>query len=166
MVAGLSLETFTQLHVAVSLIAIVLGIAALYTLQQSQRPGWIVHSFLVTTALTVITGFMFPVDGFTPAVGVGMVTTICLWPAFFGLYLFKLAGVWRPIFVVTATVALYLNCFVLVVQAFQKVSILSALAPTQSEPPFLIAQAAVLFAFLYFGWKALQQFHPPAPAAA
>ncbi|HIE92590.1 MAG TPA: hypothetical protein EYQ83_06875 [Acidobacteria bacterium] len=91
MVAGLSIETFTLLHVVISLVAIVLGIAALYTMLKSQPPGWIMHAFLVTTALTVITGFMFPVDGFTPAVGVGMVTTLCLWPAFLGLYLFKLA---------------------------------------------------------------------------
>ena len=166
MVAGLSIETFTLLHVIISLVAIVLGIAALYTMLKSQPPGWIMHTFLVTTALTVITGFMFPVDGFTPAVGVGMVTTLCLWPAFLGLYLFKLAGVWRVIFVVTATAALYLNCFVLVVPAFQKIGVFHALAPTQSGAPFLAVQALVFVAFIHFGWKALQQFHPPATAAA
>lgn len=166
MVLGLSLETFTQLHVVLSLVAIVAGLVTLAAMLGSQRPGWITHVFLVTTALTTLSGFLFPVTDFTPAQGTGAVSTILLWPAFFGLYLFRLAGVWRPIFVITATAALYLNCFVLVVQGFQKVPALSALAPTQSEAPFLVVQVAVLAAFVYFGWRALRQFHPPAMTPA
>lgn len=162
MVLGLSIETFTQLHVVLSLVGIVSGIIALAGMLSSRRPGWITDIFLVTTALTTITGFLFPVTAFTPAMGVGIVSAICLWPAFFGLYLFHLDGVWRAIFVVTATADLYLNCFVLVVQAFQKVPMLAALAPTQSEAPFLVAQAALLAAFVYFGWRAFERFHPPA----
>ena len=66
----------------------------------------------------------------------------------------------------TAVAALWLNCFVLVVQSFQKSPELFALAPTQSEPPFFIAQSVVLAAFVWAGWRAVQRFHPPALTAA
>ena len=165
-VLGLSVEGLTQVHVVFALLGLVLGIAALVSMINSQRPGWITHAFLVTMALTAITGFMFPVEGFTAAVGVGMITTICLWPAFFGLYLFQLEGFWRGIFVVAATAALYLNCYALVVQAFEKISFLNALAPTQREVPYLIVQIALLATFVHFGWQAVDRFHPPKATTA
>jgi ABC-type polysaccharide/polyol phosphate export permease len=61
---------------------------------------------------------------------------------------------------VTALVALYLNVFVLIVQSFQKVAVLRALAPTQSEPPFLVAQVAALVVFLILGAIATRKFRP------
>lgn len=166
MILGLSIENFTLLHVVLSLIGIGTGIAALVGMLRSSAPGWITHVFLITTALTTITGFLFPITAFTPALGTGIVSTALLIPAFAGLYAFHLAGGWRPVYVVTAIAALYLNCFVLVVQAFQKVPALFELAPTQSEPPFLIAQSALLLAFLWLGWRAVRRFHPPALQAA
>jgi hypothetical protein len=166
MVWGLSIETFTQLHVALSLVGIVAGLVALAGMLRAQRPGWITHLFLLTTALTTITGFLFPITAFTPALGTGVVSSVFLLAAFAGLYVFHLAGGWRWVYAASATVALYLNCFVLVVQAFQKIPALSALAPTQSELPFVAAQVAVLAAFVYFGWRAVRRFHPPAGLAA
>ena len=166
MVLGMSIETFTQLHVVISLIGIVTGVIALAGMLRSSRPGWVTHVFLITTALTTITGFLFPITAFTPALGTGIVSTLFLIPAFAALYAFRLAGAWRWIYAVTAIVALYLNCFVLVVQSFQKLPALAALAPTQSEPPFLIAQGVLLLAFLWLGYRAVKQFHPPALAAA
>ena len=162
MILGLPIETFTQAHVALSLIGIVTGLAALAGMLGARRPGWITHVFLGTTLLTTLTGFLFPITAFTPALGTEIVSMLLLVPALAGLYVFGLAGAWRWIYAVTAIAALYLNCFVLVVQAFQKVPALSALAPTQSEPPFLIAQGVLLLAFVVAGFAAVWRFHPPA----
>jgi hypothetical protein len=166
MILGLSIENFTLLHVVISLVGIVSGILALVGMLRSDAPGWITHVFLATTALTTITGFLFPITAFTPALGTGVVSTALLIPAFIGLYAFHLAAAWRWIYVITAVAALYLNCFVLVVQSFQKVPALAALAPTQTEAPFLIAQSVLLAAFIYLGWRAVRAFHPPAFAVA
>ena len=163
---GLSFETFVLLHTLISIIAIVTGLIALVAMMRDEPPNWMTHVFLATTALTTITGFMFPITAFTPALGTGIVSTVLLIPAFAGLYAFHLAGAWRWIYVTTAVAALWLNCFVLVVQSFQKSPELFALAPTQSEPPFLIAQAALLAAFVWAGWRAVQRFHPSIAARA
>ena len=120
--------------------------------------------FLATTLLTTLTGFLFPISGFTPALGVGILSTVILVIALAALYVFHLAGAWRPIYVITAVLALYLNSFVGVVQAFQKVAVLQPLAPTQSEPPFLIAQGLLLGLFVVLGAIATVRFHPAASA--
>ena len=118
--------------------------------------------FLFATALTSLTGFLFPIHGFTPALGVGIVACVILAFALFALYKERLAGAWRPIYVITAIISLYLNVFVLVAQSFMKVMALNALAPTQSEPPFVIAQAAVLTLFVLIALIALVRFRPAA----
>jgi hypothetical protein len=160
MILGLSIENFTLLHVVISLLAVASGVVALAGMLRSATPGLITHVFLITTALTTITGFLFPITAFTPALGTGVVSMALLIPAFAALYVFHLAGAWRWIYSVTAIAAFYLNVFVLVVQSFQKVPALAELAPTQSEPPFVIAQAVVLIAFLWLGWRATKRFHP------
>jgi hypothetical protein len=114
--------------------------------------------FLFTTALTSMTGFLFPIHDFTPALGVGIVACVIL--ALFALYKENLAGAWRWIYVIAAVVSLYLNVFVLVVQSFVKVAALNAPAPTQTEPPFAITQAAVLVIFIVIGLIALASFRP------
>jgi hypothetical protein len=122
-------------------------------------PGW-TALFLMTTILTSVTGFMFPIQGFTPALGVGFVSMIILAIALLALYGKHLAGAWRWIYVATAITALWFNVFVLIVQSFQKITTLHALAPSQSEPPFLIAQGVVLAAFLVLGVMAAVRFRP------
>jgi hypothetical protein len=112
--------------------------------------------------LTSVTGFFFPIHGFTPALGVGAVSCVLLAIALVAYYGKNLAGAWRWIYVVTAVAALYLNVFVLVVQSFVKIALLNALAPTQSEPPFAITQAAVLAIFVLIGIVALVTFRPSA----
>jgi hypothetical protein len=84
--------------------------------------------------------------------------------ALLALYVFHANGAWRWIYVVTALFALYLNVFVLVVQAFQKIAVLHPLAPNGSEPPFLVAQTIVLLAFLWLGFGAVRKFRPEATA--
>ena len=160
MIAGLSIENFTILHTAISLIAIASGLIVLAGMLRARRlPGW-TAVFLVTTLLTSVTGFMFPINGLTPAIVFGLISIVILAIALAALYLKHLSGAWRWIYVTTALVALYLNVFVLIVQSFQKLPALQKLAPTQSEPPFLIAQAAALIAFLILGAMAARKFRP------
>ena len=148
MVFGMSLETFTLIHVVISLIGIGSGLVALYGMLVNKRLSGITAIFLVTTALTSLTGFGFPFEHLLPSHKVGILSLIVLAVAFPALYVFRLAGAWRWIYVLTAIVSLYLNVFVLVAQSFMKVSALNALAPTQSEPPFAITQAVVLMIFI------------------
>jgi len=160
MIAGLSIENFTILHTAISLIAIASGLIVLAGMLRARRlPGW-TAVFLVTTLLTSVTGFMFPISGLTPAIVFGLISIVILVIALAALYLKHLSGAWRWIYVTTALVALYLNVFVLIVQSFQKLPALQKLAPTQSEPPFLIAQAVALIAFLILGAMAARKFRP------
>jgi len=160
MIVGLSIENFTILHVAISLIAIVSGLIVLVGMLRAQRlPGW-TALFLVTTILTSVTGFMFPISGLTPAIIFGLISVAILAIALTALYLKRLAGAWRWIYVTTALIALYLNVFVLIVQSFQKVPALQKLAPTQSEPPFSVTQGVLLVAFLILGIMAARRFRP------
>jgi hypothetical protein len=119
----------------------------------------------LTTLLTSVTGFMFPFTVVTPAFVTGVISVVTLLIALLALYVFQMRGAWRWIYVVTALFGLYLNCFVLVVQSFLKIPSLHALAPTQAELPFLIAQSLVLVAFVVVGFLAVRRFHP-APVAA
>ena len=104
--------------------------------------------FLISTVVTSVTGFFFPFQGVTPAIVVGIISLALLAVAIVARYARHLAGAWRWIYVVTAMISLYLNVFVLVVQLFQKVPALKALAPTQSEPPFAVTQLVVLALFV------------------
>ena len=129
-----NLSPFTKLHVAISLIGIVSGLVLMFVLLVGRRLyGW-TELFLISTLLTSMTGFFFPFHGVTPAI--------------VARYARHLAGAWRWIYVVTAMISLYLNVFVLIVQLFQKVPALKALAPTQSEPPFVVVQLVVLALFV------------------
>jgi hypothetical protein len=158
MMLGLSLSAFTILHVIISLIAIGAGLVVFYQMLKSQfSPLWTLV-FLASTLLTSLTGFMFPITVFTPAIGFGVLSLIALALSVYALYSRHLAGAWRWVYVVTALFVLYLNMFALVVQLFQKISALNALAPKGSEPPFAIAQAVVLVAFLFFGYRAVKKF--------
>jgi hypothetical protein len=103
---------------------------------------------------------MFPINGLTPAIVVGLISVVILAIALMALYLKYLSGAWRWIYVVTALMALYFNVFVLIVQSFQKVPALQKLAPTQSEPPFQIAQGVTLAAVLILGTLAVRRFRP------
>ncbi len=162
MIVGLSIHNFTVLHVVITLVAIASGIIVLFGMLGAQRlPGW-TALFLLTTILTSVTGFMFPIQGFTPALGVGAISLVILAVALLALYSKRLAGAWRWIYVVTAVTALWFNVFVLIVQSFQKISVLRALAPTQAELPFLITQVVALAAFLVLGVLAVSRFRPAA----
>jgi hypothetical protein len=160
MIAGLSIENFTILHTAISLVAIASGLIVLAGMLRARRlPGW-TALFLATTVLTSVTGFMFPINGLTPAIIFGVISSVILAITLMALYVKHLSGAWRWIYVTTALAALYLNVFVLIVQSFQKVPALQKLAPTQSEPSFAIAQGVALIAFLVLGTLAARRFRP------
>jgi hypothetical protein len=158
----LGMTAFTLVHVVLSLIGIFSGFVVLYGLLTANRmPGW-TSIFLVTTVATSVTGFGFPFNGFTPAIGVGILSMVALVAAIAARYAFHLRGSWRRIYVVGSVVALYFNVFVLVVQAFAKIAAFHALAPNGSEPPFAIAQGAVLVFFIVAGILSVRRFHPAA----
>src|SRR5208282_6320058 len=120
MILGMTTSTFTLIHVLLSLAGIGTGFIVLYGLLTGKRlDGW-TAIFLTTTVLTSLTGFLFPVEHLLPSHIVGIISLVVLALAIFARYGGHLAGSWRWIYVVTALVALYLNCFVAVVQSFMK----------------------------------------------
>jgi len=154
------LSAFTLFHVLLSLAGIISGFVVAFGLLTAKRfEGW-TAVFLWTTVATSATGFLFPFHRFLPSHVLGILSLIVLAVALYARYPRQLAGAWRRTYAVTAMIALYLNVFVGVVQAFQKLPALAALAPTQSEPPFLVAQLAVLAVFVLLGIVAVRQFHP------
>ena len=158
MTLGMSLGTFTFVHVLISLVGIASGLVVMFGLLAGKRlDGW-TALFLTTTVLTSVTGFMFPFEHATPGIKVGVISLVILAVAIAARYAFHLAGAWRSIYTVGATIALYFNVLVLVVQLFEKVPALHELAPTGSEAPFLVAQLVVLAAFLALGTLATIRF--------
>ena len=166
MILGMSADTFTQVHVILSLVGIVSGLIVVFGMLSANKLDGLAALFLATTVLTSVTGFFFPVSGFMPSHAIGILSLVFLAAAILAFYVYHLAGSWRWIYAVGAVVALYLNVFVGIVQAFQKVSFLEPLAPTQSEPPFLVAQIAVMAIFIVLGILAVRKFHPRVTSAA
>jgi hypothetical protein len=156
----MSTSAFTLFHVVLSLAGILAGFVVVAGMLGSKTvDGW-TALFLATTILTSVTGYFFPVDKILPSHIVGAVSLVALAIALLALYGFRLERSWRWVYVATAVLALYLNVFVLVAQAFQKVAFLNALAPTQSDPGFIIAQLVVLIVFVVLGFMAVRSFHP------
>lgn len=156
MILGFTPPTF--LHVFISLAGIVTGFVVIYGLTTAKRLPGVTAVFLVTTVLTSAQSFFLPAAGLTPARILGIISLVVLAPAIYALYGARLAGPWRAIYAGNAVLAQYLNCFVLVVQLFRRVSALAELAPTQSEPPFAIAQGVVFLVFLWLGVRAVKGF--------
>jgi len=157
MILGLTIPQFTTLHVLISLVGIIAGLIALPAFARGRVLPRINVIFLWFTLLTNLTGFLFPIVALTPALGVGIFSTLILAVALWAWYGRKLAGSAAPIYAVTATIGLWLNLFVLVVQSFLKVPTLHALAPNGNEPPFALAQGTLLVLMVglgYFAFKA------------
>lgn len=160
MVLGMSLSLFTQIHVIISLVAIVSGLIATAGMLMNRPLPAMTALFLFTTILTSVTGFFFPFHGVTPAIIVGILSLVILLIASIARYSRHLAGGWRGIYIVTAMFALYLNCFVLVAQLFEHVPAFHVHAPTGTEPPFKILQAIVLITFVILTVVAVRKFRP------
>src|SRR6478672_10354824 len=158
MVLGMSLQTYTPVHEIISLIGIGSGLVVVAGLLANKRLDRWTAIFLVTTVLTSVTGFLFPFKQVTPGIVLGVLSLIALTVAIVARYSRHLIGGWRRTYVIAAVVSLYFNVFVLVVQSFEKVSLLHALAPTQKEAPFGITQLVVLIAFVVVGIMAVKKF--------
>jgi hypothetical protein len=160
------LSIFTLIHVAISLVGIASGLVVMFGLLTGKSfNGW-TSLFLVTTIATSVTGFGFPFVRFLPSHAVGIFSLVLLTFALLALYRFHLAGAWRWIYVITAVLTLYLNVFVAVIQAFENVGVLRAMAPTQSEPPLVFTEAIVLGLFTLIAILAVMSFPSEAVRAA
>jgi hypothetical protein len=165
MILGMTAETYTLLHVLISLIAIGSGLVVLYGLLTKRSLERWTGLFLVMTIATSVTGFGFPFHNLTPAHIIGVISLLVLGIAVVARYALHLSGVWRGAYVIAALSALYLNVFVLVVQAFEKVSFLRSLAPTQKELPFAATQLALLALFVVLTILAVKRFRTVASLA-
>src|SRR5579871_6505272 len=156
MILGMTTYTFTIVHVLISLAGIVSGFVAINGFVKAKRlDGWNAF-FLVMTILTSVTGFFFPRNGVTPGQIVGAISLVLLVVAVLARYPLRFSGAGRWLYVITAILAQYFNFAVLIIQSFQKVGPLKELAPTQSEPPFLVAQGAALVLFVVLGVVSLR----------
>jgi hypothetical protein len=160
MVFGMSLATYTLIHVIISLLGIGSGLIVLFGMLGGRRMDGMTSIFLVTTVLTSLTSFGFPFEHVTPGIILGILSLVVLAIAIPARYSFRMAGKWRSIYVVTAVIALYFNCFVLIAQSFLKIPALHALAPKGNEPPFAIAQGILLVLFIVLGVFAAKKVHP------
>jgi hypothetical protein len=158
MMLGMTLSTFTFFHVVLSLVGIASGFIVVYGLLAGKRLDTWTAIFLLFTVLTSATGFLFPFTHLLPSHIVGILSLLVLAVAIVARYARHLGGIWRLTYVVTAMIALYLNVFVAVVQSFEKVPALKVLAPTQKEPPFLIAQLVVMAIFILLTIFAVRRF--------
>jgi hypothetical protein len=167
MVLGMSLSTFVLLHVIISLVGIAAGLVVMFGLLGSKRMSGLTAVFLICTILTNATGFLIPPlvgDKLLPSHVIGGLSLLLLAVACFALYVQKLSGSWRWVYVLTAMVSLYLNVFVLIIQSFLKIPVLHALAPSvpPAEPPFAAVQGIVLLFFVVAIIGAVRRFRPPA----
>jgi hypothetical protein len=162
MMLGLGLSAFTTLHVVISLIAIVAGLIVMFGMLGTYNAGGLTAIFLILTILTSVTGFMFPFNGVTPAILVGILSCVLLAIACVALYAMKAAGPWRWIYVLTALVSLYLNIFVLVIQSFLKIPPLHEIAPGNppAGPAFAVVQGLVLVFFAIMIIQVWRRFRP------
>jgi hypothetical protein len=152
------LQIYTIIHTLISLVAIFAGLVVVFGMLAGKRLDNWTKWFLVTAVATTITGFFFPFHGFTPAIGLGIISLPFLALTIFARYSRHLTGPWRWIYVIGAVICLYFNLFVAVVQAFEKIPALHALAPTQTEPPFKVTQLSVLAIFVVLAIAAAIRF--------
>ncbi|HEY3791447.1 MAG TPA: hypothetical protein VGM09_06415 [Bradyrhizobium sp.] len=162
MVLGMSLATFTLVHVIISLIGIVSGIIVMFAMLGSRSTPGMTAIFLLSTILTNATGFLFPFTQLLPSHIIAILSLVLLAIACLALYGMALSGAWRWIYAMTALVSLYLNVFVLVIQSFLKIPALTALAPGNppTGPVFAVVQGVVLLFFIVTIVGAVRRFRP------
>ena len=154
------LQIYTFIHTLISLVAIFTGIVVVLGMLAGNRLDVWTKWFLITAVATTVTGFFFPFHGLTPAFKLGIITVPILAITIYARYPKRLASAWRWVYVIGAVISLYFNLFVLVVQAFQKVPGLHAIAPTQTETPFKLTQLSVLLLIVFLGIVAVVRFRP------
>ena len=154
------LQIYTIIHTLISLVAIFTGFVVLFGLLTGNRIDSWTNWFLISAVATTVTGFFFPFHGITPAIKLGIISSVVLVITIYARYAKHLTGAWRWIYVVGASLALYFNVFVAIVQSFEKIPALKAMAPTQSEPPFKLTQLVALALFVLLTLVAVIRFRP------
>lgn len=165
MVLGMSLHSFTILHVIITLVELLAGVVVVLKMVGGS-PSRLNGLFLVTGALTTLTGFLFPYHGVTPGIILGFVSLPFLLLAAVAWYTGRLRGAWRVVYVLSALIVLYFDAFVAVAQSFMKIPALHSLAPTGKETPFAVVQGLLLLVFIVLGYLAVKRFRPAAVASA
>ena len=160
------LEAFTLAHTVISLVGLASGFVVMFGLLNAKRLDRWTAVFLATTLATSVSGFGFPFERLLPSHVVAILSIVVLTLAILARYTFHLARTWRAVYVIGAVAALYFNVFVAIVQAFQKIPALKAMAPTQSEPPFVAAQVLALLLFVALAVAGVVRFHPDAARIA
>jgi hypothetical protein len=160
------LQIYTIVHTLVSLVAIFTGFVVLFGLLAGNPLDAWTKWFLITAVATTVTGFFFPFHGITPAIKLGIISSVVLLVTIYARYAKHLAGAWRWIYVVGAVTSLYFNVFVLIVQSFEKIPALHAMAPTQTEQPFKLTQLIALALFILLTIISVIRFHPERRTAA
>src|SRR5262249_33588683 len=143
-------------------IGIATGFLVIFQMMGGKTLGALNAVFLVTTILTNVTGFFFPITKVTPGLVIGAISLVVLAIALFAFYSKKLAGGWRTVYVVTAVMAQFFNVLVLIAQLFMKVPALHAMAPTGDEGIVKIVQLCALLLCIAFGVVAGKHFRPVA----
>jgi hypothetical protein len=154
----MNIPFFTQVHVLISLIAIAAGMGVLFGFLTRRKFPILNVTFLIMTALTSLTGFLFPFHGMTPGIIVGILSMVVLVIAAIARWGGHMAGIWRGTYVVTSGIALWFNVFVLFAQLFEKVPELHAIAPTQQSPAFGLTQGLILILFVAVTFRAVKRF--------
>ena len=162
----LDITTVTLVHTVISIVAIAAGLVVVRGLIAGVRIDGCTGIFLVTTALTSVTGFFFPFTKLLASHWVGVISLIILPFVIAARYWKHLRGAWRGIYVVGTVLVLYLNFFILNVQLFRRISALIVAAPKQTEPPFVLTQLLVLALFAWLGFAAFRRFRPQAVGTA
>lgn len=156
------LSTLTFIHTTICLIALGVGAIVLCGILHGRyQRGW-TATFIALTLAICVTGFMFPFHQILPSHIFGVMTVLAMAGAIYALYSKRLSGFWRGVYVACAVFAFYLNAFVAIVQAFLKIPALQPLAPTQSEPPFLVAQVVLLILAVVAGIIGTRRFRAAA----
>lgn len=152
--------TLVGFHTIISFVAIGLGLVVVARLATGSVPPLWTDLFLATAVVTSATGFLFPFERVLPSHVVGGIALVVLAATLLAQRVFHFSGPWRAIYAIGLVASLHLLLFVLVAQAFMKIDALNRLAPTQSEPPFAIAQVILLVAMVWVGFRAVRAFHP------
>lgn len=163
----ISLATVIMIHVIISLVAIVAGLFVMFGMLRSKGMPGLTAVFLSLTVLTNASAFLIPpllFEKLLPSHMIGLLSLLMLAIACLARYGRKLAGAWRWIYALTASISLYLNVFVLVIQSFLKVPVLHAIAPSvpPAGPAFSIVQGGVLVFFVVVTIGAIRRYRPAA----
>lgn len=152
--------TMVGFHTVISLVALLAGAVVVLGMAGNADMPAVSALFLVTAVVTSVTGFLLPADRVLPSHIFGVVSLVALAAAIAARYAFSFRGGWRVTYALCVVLATWLDAFVAVFQTFLKVPSITALAPTQSEPPFAIAQGVTLLVFIVLAVLAARRFRP------